>query len=95
MRKRRTIVGSKQMKPLLGITMGDPAGIGPEVIAKALAQPRLRRLCVPMVIGSLPVMRQTAKRLKLAVDVVPVEGHENRDAFRSGRIAVLDPLEQP
>ena len=46
-------------KPLLGITMGDPAGIGPEVIAKALAGTSLRRLCRPIVIGSLPVMQQT------------------------------------
>jgi 4-phospho-D-threonate 3-dehydrogenase / 4-phospho-D-erythronate 3-dehydrogenase len=31
-------------KPLVGITMGDPAGIGPEVVAKALADPEIRRL---------------------------------------------------
>lgn len=31
-------------KPLIGITMGDPAGIGPEVVVKALADPEIRRL---------------------------------------------------
>jgi 4-phospho-D-threonate 3-dehydrogenase / 4-phospho-D-erythronate 3-dehydrogenase len=30
-------------KPVIGITMGDPAGIGPEVIVKALAEPEIRR----------------------------------------------------
>lgn len=34
----------KEGKPLVGITMGDPAGIGPEVIVKALADPDIRRL---------------------------------------------------
>ncbi|RPH79219.1 MAG: 4-hydroxythreonine-4-phosphate dehydrogenase PdxA, partial [Nitrospiraceae bacterium] len=46
-------------KPLLGVTMGDPAGIGPEVIAKALAGKKLQRLCRPIVIGSFQVMQQT------------------------------------
>ena len=43
--------GAKEI-PLLGITMGDPAGIGPEVIAKAFAATTLRRVCQPLVIGS-------------------------------------------
>ena len=51
-------------KPLLGITMGDPAGIGPEVIAKALAGTSLQRLCRPIVIGSFPVMQQTGPDTK-------------------------------
>ena len=47
------------MKPCLGITMGDPAGIGPEVIVKALARPGVRRLCCPLVIGSAGIVRRT------------------------------------
>ena len=35
-------------KPLIAITMGDPCGIGPEVVAKALAQEDVRRLCRPL-----------------------------------------------
>jgi 4-hydroxythreonine-4-phosphate dehydrogenase len=81
-------------KPLLGITMGDPAGIGPEVIAKALAGNKLRRLCRPLVIGSLPVMQQTVKALKLKLTVLPVGGHGTLSP-RANQIALLDPLEQP
>lgn len=81
-------------KPLLGITMGDPAGIGPEVIAKALSGTKLRRVCFPLVIGSLPVMQQTVKKLRLKLDVRSVDGHD-RNALRANQIAVLDPLEQP
>lgn len=74
--------------------MGDPAGIGPEVIAKALTGSKLRRLCSPLVIGSLPVMRRTVEQLKLKTEVVAVEDHE-AVAFRPNRIAVLDPLDHP
>lgn len=80
--------------PLLGITMGDPAGIGPEVIAKALAGPRLRRVCFPLVIGSIPVMRQTVKKLRLKLEVRSVNGHGDA-SLRANQMAILDPLEQP
>ncbi len=38
-------------RPTIAITMGDPAGIGPEVIMKALAQPEVHAICNPLVIG--------------------------------------------
>ena len=37
--------------PLLALTMGDPCGVGAEVIARALADPALRQVCRPVVIG--------------------------------------------
>ncbi len=74
--------------------MGDPAGIGPEVIAKALAGTTLRRVCSPLVIGSHDVMQHTVKRLKLKLTVRRVEGHQPIGR-RAGDIAVLDPLERP
>lgn len=87
---------SQQRKrlPLLGITMGDPAGIGPEVIAKALAGPKLRRICFPLVIGSRSVMQQTVKNLKIKLTVRSVEGHEAAWP-RGASITLLDPLEKP
>jgi 4-hydroxythreonine-4-phosphate dehydrogenase len=39
------------MKPRLAITLGDPAGIGPEIVFKALRDPRIRRVCEPIVLG--------------------------------------------
>lgn len=81
-------------KPILGITMGDPAGIGPEVIAKALAMPAVHRLCRPIVIGSLPVMQKTMQWLRMPVKVIPVSGH-SLPGHRSGWLPVLDPLESP
>jgi 4-phospho-D-threonate 3-dehydrogenase / 4-phospho-D-erythronate 3-dehydrogenase len=60
------------MKPILAITMGDPAGVGPEIVVKALAAPRLWRVCRPVVIGRLPVMEAAARSLGTGIGFVPV-----------------------
>lgn len=46
------------MKPILGITMGDGAGIGPEVIIKALEDKRIYELARPVVIGDQKIMQR-------------------------------------
>jgi 4-phospho-D-threonate 3-dehydrogenase / 4-phospho-D-erythronate 3-dehydrogenase len=81
-------------KPILGITMGDPAGIGPEVIAKALSMPAVHRLCRPIVIGSLPVMDQIVRSLRLRLKVIQVSEHDVPPQ-RSGSLLIFDPLERP
>jgi 4-phospho-D-threonate 3-dehydrogenase / 4-phospho-D-erythronate 3-dehydrogenase len=43
-------------RPRLGITMGDPAGVGPEIIARALARPDKASACRAVVIGDRSVM---------------------------------------
>ena len=43
-------------RPLIAITMGDPCGIGPEIIVKALQQPDVSGSCVPFVIGDAAAM---------------------------------------
>lgn len=48
-------------KPIVAITMGDPAGVGPEVVLKAVIDPRVRRACLPLVLGDLGVLRRTRK----------------------------------
>jgi 4-hydroxythreonine-4-phosphate dehydrogenase len=74
--------------------MGDPSGIGPEVIAKACAWPAVRRVCRPVVVGSLPVMERTVRSLRLPLKVVPVSGH-GESIERRGTLPVYDPLEKP
>ncbi|HYJ42571.1 MAG TPA: 4-hydroxythreonine-4-phosphate dehydrogenase PdxA [Steroidobacteraceae bacterium] len=49
--------------PIIAITMGDAAGVGPEIIMKALASPVVRAFCRPLVIGD-------AERLRLAGELV-------------------------
>jgi 4-hydroxythreonine-4-phosphate dehydrogenase len=45
-------------RPVLGVTMGDPAGVGPEIIARAAAEPAVRAACRPVVIGAAATMRE-------------------------------------
>ena len=94
MGERKKTSQTKRAKPILGITMGDPAGIGPEVIAKVWAMPEVHRLCRPLVIGSRPVMEETVRWLRLPLKVIPVAEHEIW-LLRSGCLGVLDPLERP
>lgn len=47
-------------KPILGITMGDPAGVGPEIIIKALSDPNVHEVCNLLVIGDAGVMEKAS-----------------------------------
>lgn len=53
------------MKPILAITMGDPAGIGPEITLKALALPELHDQARLMIVGSQAILAGMAAQLKL------------------------------
>jgi 4-hydroxythreonine-4-phosphate dehydrogenase len=48
-------------KPILAITAGDMNGIGPEVVLKALAHPRVRSECTPLLVGPASVFSAAAK----------------------------------
>lgn len=58
--------------------MGDPAGIGPELILKAFAAPEVHSLCEPLVVGEIALLEQHAQNLGLDVEFVPV--HADADA---------------
>ena len=53
------------MKPTIAITMGDPAGIGPEITLKALALPELHERARLLIVGSQPVVADMVKQLDL------------------------------
>lgn len=48
-------------KPVIGITMGDPAGNGPEITIKALARAGLYDRCAPIVVGDAAILEQAAR----------------------------------
>ena len=50
-------------KPRIALTVGDPAGIGPEIVAKAAAEPRVREVCEPIVFDALTPRHVTMGRL--------------------------------
>lgn len=51
--------------PVIGITIGDAAGIGPEITLKALADERITAACRPLVIGDAAFLRRTAAEFEL------------------------------
>lgn len=49
--------------PRVAVTMGDPAGVGPELCLRLLRDGRVRAICVPVVIGDAGVLRRVARQL--------------------------------
>lgn len=76
-------------RPLLGISIGDPGGIGPEVTVKALHEPEIYDLCRPVAVADLGVMEDALRvaRLDLRLNRItdPCQG-----IYRHGTVDVLD-----
>jgi len=47
-------------RPVIAVTMGDPASIAPEIVARALAEPAVREACQPIVVGDPRIMARAA-----------------------------------
>lgn len=59
--------------PTIGITMGDAAGISPEILVKTLADPSIRTFCEPVVLGDIRVVAAAAKAAGLDLPLRAVE----------------------
>lgn len=60
-------------KPIIGITMGDPASIGPEIAIKAVLTKRLFDICNPVIIGDAAVFNDIIKRLGIQATINPIK----------------------
>lgn len=60
-------------KPTIAITMGDPAGIGPEIVARVLGEPEVRACCNPVVIGDPKILARAVELVgsRLSIVIVP------------------------
>ena len=77
-------------KPILGITMGDPASIGPEITVKALSNPEIHERCRPLVVGDACMMEK-AKHLVGHDEIVIHPVKDVKEAlFTPGTIDVYD-----
>src|SRR4051794_29244017 len=72
-----------ESKPLLAITMGDPAGVGPEVIVRAWSAPRIHEQTRPFVIGHPQVICRAADLLKRDLQIVEIPKTNLRDTISS------------
>ncbi|CAG2127673.1 4-hydroxythreonine-4-phosphate dehydrogenase PdxA [Cupriavidus plantarum] len=75
--------------PIIGITMGDASGVGPEIIVKSLAHDTVYAQCRPLVIGDAQRLRQAAKivnsKLEVRAIATPAEAR-----FEAGTIDCID-----
>jgi 4-phospho-D-threonate 3-dehydrogenase / 4-phospho-D-erythronate 3-dehydrogenase len=69
--------------PRVAITMGDPAGIGPEVVLKAINEDAVRRVCQPVVVGDAQTLLNTAQQLNLDSDYKVIRVSESFPAHNS------------
>lgn len=76
-------------KPIIGITMGDPASIGPEIAIKALLTKRLFDICSPVIIGDAAVFNDIVKRLGMQATINPIKNIKDA-AFIYGEPDVYD-----
>jgi 4-hydroxythreonine-4-phosphate dehydrogenase len=75
-----------KLAPRIGITMGDAAGIGPEIILKALLNRTEDDQYLPVVIGDAELLRKTAEYLDLKVDFRVIKAGEELPVDERGLI---------
>ena len=76
-------------KPIIGITMGDPASIGPEIAIKALLNQHIYDICRPLLVGDADVFNDIINRLNLDAKINPINSVSDAK-FKFGNIDVFD-----
>ncbi|KAA5540890.1 4-hydroxythreonine-4-phosphate dehydrogenase PdxA [Adhaeribacter rhizoryzae] len=76
-------------KPIIGITMGDPASIGPEIAIKALLDENIYAICRPLLVGDAAVFNQIIEKLGLKAQI-NVVSEVQAAQFKFGEPDVLD-----
>lgn len=77
------------MKPVIGITMGDAAGIGSEIIVKSLTHKNIYEDCQPVVIGDAKILSRAVEITKSNVTIRPIQNIEEAK-FQFGTIECID-----
>ena len=76
-------------KPYIGIPMGDPAGVGPEITVKALAHKELYDLCNPVVVGNKDVMENAIRICQVDLKLNVIDKVED-GLYESGTIDLIN-----
>ena len=76
------------MRPIIGITMGDPVGIGPEITVKALAETAVQDVCRPLVIGDAAILASAMKITGCPLEIHEVDTPED-GLYRPGILDLL------
>jgi len=76
-------------KPIIGVPLGDPAGIGPEIVVKSFADPSVYEVCRPLVVGDRKVLEHALRLCRLPLPLHPIE-HPREGEYRPGVIDLVD-----
>ena len=71
-------------KPRIAITMGDPAGIGPEICLDLLNDPDISGLCSPIVFGDSSVLRSCAEKTNKSFDCIEISENQIENTSKNG-----------
>ncbi len=71
----------KNNKPIIGITMGDPSSIGPEITVKTLNHKKVHEICCPVIVGDAKVIEKAVSDLKLNKKVKRIKDINEADYF--------------
>ncbi|MCK5100651.1 MAG: 4-hydroxythreonine-4-phosphate dehydrogenase PdxA, partial [Desulfobacteraceae bacterium] len=74
--------------PVIGITMGDPAGIGPEITMQALSNPEIYKICYPIILGDINVLKKTVNTLNINLKPIKVDSLEHA-CFKFGQPEII------
>lgn len=90
----------KRDRPLLAITTGDPGGVGPEIVLKALLNPVVSQCCRPLVIGDARILQRAASMARGGSIEVEFIDDPKDGSYLTGLITLVDlknadPLECP
>lgn len=76
-------------RPIIGITMGDPVGIGPEIIHLSLCRPSIYKVCRPLVIGDSQILNAARKCVRSKLHINPVKNPDD-GIYKMGLIDLLN-----
>jgi 4-hydroxythreonine-4-phosphate dehydrogenase len=82
-------MSSIETRPIIGITMGDAAGIGPEIIDKALSKKEINEIARTIVIGDASTLEDALKVAKVQVKIQPLN-RPSSAKYQHGIIEVID-----
>ncbi|MBT2757413.1 4-hydroxythreonine-4-phosphate dehydrogenase PdxA [Mesobacillus foraminis] len=80
-----------QNKPVVGITMGDAAGVGPEIILKSLAYEEMYQISAPLVIGDSKILERAKSFVNSELVIKSVSAEElGQVSYQFGTVHCLD-----
>ena len=76
-------------RPRIAITMGDPAGVGPEIIIKMFQDRSVYNFSCPLIVGDATFLNEVTLKLASSLSIIPISSPQEA-SFTPGSIDVLD-----